>query len=223
MAKTKPSRNNYYILLSLLIHLSLFVFIEKKEDVTLGEKIIPIEVFENSIESGVGEDVKRSERIYQKNTVKDKKNQKTLKQMSSFKGQRINKNIKYEKVNKNKSKNNKINQTMLKEETGSGAREGLTNNEPEKGSLMGKGRIKVTCLRCIRPIYPPAALRKGAEGNTIIKIWINKIGKVTKAEIRSKSGIKSIDNASIKAAINSTFYPLEEDIIIDIEYNMQIR
>ena len=102
MAKTKPSRNNYYILLSLLIHLSLFVFIEKKEDVTLGEKIIPIEVFENSIESGVGEDVKRSERIYQKNTVKDKKNQKTLKQMSSFKGQRINKNIKYEKVNKNK-------------------------------------------------------------------------------------------------------------------------
>ena len=223
MYKFKSNRINYYIFLSLLIHSCLFVFARKEKEVTLGEQIIPIEVFDNLLESGVGEEIKRSERVTQKNSLKEKNNSKPLEQIKSFETNKIKRKIKNEKVDKNKSKNNNINQSILEDEKGSGSREGIENNEPEKGSLKGKGTIKVTCLKCIRPIYPPNALRKGAEGKTIIKIWINKNGQVSKAELRTKSGIDSIDNASIKAALNSTFFPIEEKTIIDVEYEMKIR
>ena len=223
MDEIKPNRINYYILLSLLFHFCLFIFIEKEKEVTLGEQIIPIEMLDNLLETGVGEAIKRSERASQKDSVKEKKNQESLDQMKSFEDNKIIKNIKYEKVEMNKSKNNNINQTMLKEDKGSGSREGIENNEPEKGSLKGKGIIKVTCLKCVRPIYPPIALRRGAEGKATIKIWINTNGKVTKAELRNKSGSDLIDNASIKAAITSSFYPLDKNTIIDIEYDLKIK
>ena len=112
---------------------------------------------------------------------------------------------------------------MSKEKKDSGNIEGIKNNEPEKGSLMGKGTIKITCLKCVRPIYPPIALRRGAEGTPIVKVWINKKGKVFKAELISSSGHESIDKAAKKAAINSTFYPLEEETSINIEYDLKIK
>ena len=112
---------------------------------------------------------------------------------------------------------------MSKEEKGSGFIKGVKNNEPEKGSLKGKGTLKVTCLKCISPIYPPIALRRGAEGTPIVKVWINKKGKVFKAELISLSGHESIDKAAKKAAINSTFYPLEEETSINIEYDLKIK
>tara|TARA_B100000965_G_C19553670_1_gene741231 strand:- start:962 stop:1633 length:672 start_codon:yes stop_codon:yes gene_type:complete len=223
MDEIKPNRINYYVLLSLLIHFCLFIFVEKKKEDTLGEQIIPIEVFDNLLVSGVGEATKRGKRVNVKDSLKVRKNQNPLDQMKSFEDSNLDKDIKHEKIEKNKSKSNSINQTMLKEEKGSGSIEGIKNNEPEKGSLKGKGTIKVTCLKCVRPIYPPIALRRGVEGKSTIKIWINTNGQVTKAELSTKSGIDSIDNASIKAALNSTFYPIEKNTIIDIEYDMKIK
>ena len=223
MDKIKLNRINYYILLSLLIHLCLFSFTGKKKEVTLGEQIIPIEVFDNLLESGVGEATKRGKRVPQKDSLKEKKNQKPLDQMESFKDKKIDKRIKYEKVEIEKTKNNTTNQTMLKEAKASGSIEGIKDNEPEKGFLKGKGKIKVTCLKCVRPTYPSIALRRGIEGKATIKIWINTSGQVTKAELLTKSGSDSIDNASLKAAITSTFYPLDKNTIIDIEYDLKIK
>ena len=112
---------------------------------------------------------------------------------------------------------------LLKEEKASGSREGIKNNEPEKGSSKGKGTIKITCLKCVRPIYPPIALRRGAEGTPTVKVWINKKGKVYRAELISVSGNESIDRAAKKAALNSTFYPLEKETSINIEYDLKIK
>ena len=47
MNKIKTIRINYYILLSVLIHLSLFLFVEKEKDISLGKKIIPIELIDD--------------------------------------------------------------------------------------------------------------------------------------------------------------------------------
>ena len=223
MYKIKTFRINHYILLSLLIHFCLFIFIDKKKEITLGEQIIPIVVFDDLIESGVGEATKRSERVSQKDYLKEKKNQKSLDQIKSFEDSNVDKKLKYKKVEKNNSKMININQTILKEEIDSGSRKGIENNEPEKGSIKGKGKIKVTCLKCVRPIYPPIALRRGVEGKATVKIWINTNGQVTKAELLTKSGSDLINNASLKAAITSTFYPLDKDTIIDIEYDLKIK
>tara|TARA_B100000214_G_C23771304_1_gene536872 strand:+ start:56 stop:727 length:672 start_codon:yes stop_codon:yes gene_type:complete len=223
MAKNKINCINYYILMSLLVHFCVFMFIGKKNGNTLGEQTIPIEVFDNLVELGVGEATKRSKSVTKKNSLKNKTNQNPLGQMKSFEESTVDKNVKNEKVEQKKSKINNINQTILKEEKGSGSREGIENNEPEKGSLRGIGRIKVTCLKCVRPIYPPVALRRGVEGKATIKIWINSNGKVTKAEVINKSGSDIIDNASLKAARTSSFYPLDQNTVVDIEYNLKIK
>ena len=228
MNKIKTIRINYYILLSVLIHLSFFLFVEKEKDISLGKKIIPIELIDNFQESGLGEATKRSEKSIKrpstKEELKDKINNKnTLDQEKSFEDKKINKKINENQIEQKLDKSNSVNKTILKEEKGSGSSEGINNNEPEKGSLMGKGTIKITCLKCVRPIYPPIALRRGAEGTPIVKVWINKKGKVFKAELISLSGHESIDKAAKKAAINSTFYPLEEETSINIEYDLKIR
>ena len=224
MNKIKSIRINYYIILSLLIHLSLFLFVEKEKDVSLGKKIIPIELIDNFQESGLGEATKRSEKLIKKNSIKEElknaiNNKNHLDQKKSHEDNKINE----KKIEQKIEKNNSINQPMLKEEKGSGSREGLKNNEPEKGSLRGKGTIKITCLKCIRPVYPPIALRRGAEGTPKVKVWINKEGKVFKAELISISGNESIDRAAKKAAINSTFYPIPDETSINIEYDLKIR
>lgn len=228
MNKIKTIRINYYILLSVLIHLSFFLFVEKEKDISLGKKIIPIELIDNFQESGLGEATKRSEksikRASTKEELKDKNNNKNpLDQEKSFEDKKINKKINENQIEQKLDKSNSVNKTILKEEKGSGSSEGINNNEPEKGSLMGKGTIKITCLKCVRPIYPPIALRRGAEGTPIVKVWINKKGKVFKAELISLSGHESIDKAAKKAAINSTFYPLEEETSINIEYDLKIK
>ena len=228
MNKIKTIRINYYILLSVLIHLSFFLFVEKEKDISLGKKIIPIELIDNFQESGLGEATKRSEKLIKrpstKEELKDKINNKNpLDQEKSFEDKKINKKINENQIEQKLDKSNSVNKTILKEEKGSGSSEGINNNEPEKGSLMGKGTIKITCLKCVRPIYPPIALRRGAEGTPIVKVWINKKGKVFKAELISLSGHESIDKAAKKAAINSTFYPLEEETSINIEYDLKIK
>ena len=224
MNKIKSIRINYYIILSLLIHLSLFLFVEKEKDVSLGKKIIPIELIDNFQESGLGEATKRSEKLIKKNSIKEElknaiNNKNHLDQKKSHEDNKINE----KKIEQKIEKNNSINPPMLKEEKGSGSREGLKNNEPEKGSLRGKGTIKITCLKCIRPVYPPIALRRGAEGTPKVKVWINKEGKVFKAELISISGNESIDRAAKKAAIKSTFYPIPDETSINIEYDLKIR
>ena len=224
MNKIKTIRINYYILLSVLIHLSFFLFVEKEKDISLGKKIIPIELIDNFQESGLGEATKRSEKLIKKNSITDElknaiNNKNHLDQKKSHEDNKINE----KKIEQKIEKNNSVNPPMLKEEKGSGSSEGIKNNEPEKGSLMGKGTIKITCLKCVRPIYPPIALRRGAEGTPIVKVWINKKGKVFKAELISFSGHESIDKAAKKAAINSTFYPLEEETSINIEYDLKIK
>ncbi len=228
MYRNKINRINYYILLSALIHSFLFLFIEKEKDLTLGKNIVPIELVDNSLEIGLGEATKRSKKIIKRPLLKEelqkeKKNETNLDQLNSFKDIKTNKNFKREKIKQKKVKSNSMNQPLSKEKKGSGSREGIKGNEPEKGSLRGKGSIKVTCLKCVRPIYPPIALRRGAEGTPIVKIWINKSGKVFKAELINISGNESIDNAAKKAALNSRFYPLEDEVSINIEYNLKIR
>ncbi len=207
-----------------MIHSFLFLFIEKERVVTLGEKNIPIELIDDLSEAGFGEATQRSKRFIKKPSIKEelkdeieKKN--PLDGHESFDDNKIN-----EKKNQlKKDQSNLINQPMSKEEKGSGFIKGIKNNEPEKGSLKGKGTIKITCLKCVLPIYPPIALRRGAEGTPTVKVWINKKGNVFKAELISFSGHESIDRAAIKAAINSTFYPLEEETSINIEYDLKIR
>tara|TARA_Y100000589_G_scaffold330552_1_gene380563 strand:- start:149 stop:835 length:687 start_codon:yes stop_codon:yes gene_type:complete len=228
MKRNKINGINYYILLSVLIHCLFFLFISEEKDVTQGEKIIPIEIIDNFLETGYGEATKRSKKLTKRTNFKaklqkEKLNTKNEDQIKPFEENKINKEINKKKIERKKVKSSSTIKPILKEEKGSGSRKGVKNNEPEKGSLKGEGKLKVTCLKCVRPTYPPIALKRGAEGTPKVKVWINKTGKVYKAKLISFSGNESIDRAAKKAAINSIFYPLEEETSINIEYDLKIK
>ncbi len=228
----KIDKINYYIVLSLLIHSFLLLFTLGKNNNTLGDKIIPVEIIDNLIESGVGEATKRSKRVVNMSPNKQiSKKLQTIKKSSenfkSFESKLEINNKSIDSQNKQENTNNNSlnvpNQSFSGERIGSGSRLGTRTNEPEKGSLKGFGKLKITCRKCIRPQYPPIALRRGAEGKPIVKVWIDKSGKVIKTILINKSGIKSIDNAAEKAAINSTFYPIEKESTLNIEYDLKIK
>ena len=228
MNRIKINRINYYILLSVLIHSFLFLFVKRQNDITQGEKTVPIEIIDDLLETGYGEATKRSKKLIKSPSLKEDlenemANKEVTDQLKSVENKIKIKKIIEKIITQNKIKRNSTSQPISKEEKGSGSREGINNNEPEKGSLKGKGRIKITCLQCVRPLYPPIALRRGAEGTPTVKVWINKKGKVFKTELISFSGHESIDRAAEKAAIKSTFYPLDKETSINIEYDLKIR
>ena len=97
------------------------------------------------------------------------------------------------------------------------------NKDIEKGSVKGKGKLKITCLNCISPKYPRKALKKGLEGKPKIKVWILKSGAVEKAKIIISSGVTTIDNAALEAAKKSKFYPIPFNSFINIEYDLKLN
>ena len=54
-----------------MIHSFLFLFNEKESDVTLGKKIIPIELVDDFQEAGLGESTKRNERLIKRPSIKE--------------------------------------------------------------------------------------------------------------------------------------------------------
>ncbi len=223
-------------LLSIFIHILTFSIINKSVMInTKGDKFIPIEVLVNELKAGSGESLKRQ---FKKNLnpIKNPSKNKNNNYDKEVSGQEdiksmIKKKIKKEKSNKitkeslqkskiNKSEeyqnsNNQINMGSINKNN--------ENNISEKGSVKGKGKIKVTCLDCKTPKYPPKALRRGAEGSPLIKVWISTEGNVLKTIIIRSSAIESIDKAAIKAASESKFYPIQSNSTLNIEYNLKIR
>lgn len=200
------------------------MFAGSQRNVSQGDKIIPIEIIDiNSIASKGDFSKKAQKQIIKENNKKQ------------FKEKISKKRIEDKIINKNKNKTNSELYKQQKEEETSiqkkeskiqkkiGSEGNKNSNEVEKGSIKGQGKLKITCLKCVRPKYPPKALRRGAEGKPIVKIWINKDGKVTKTELHKKSGNESIDNAAINAANSSSFYPLSESTTYKIEYDLKIR
>ena len=259
-------RFNFYILISIIIHLIIIVLPANiKKERLKGEKITPIEIINNeSFNSSKGNTNRNSEQIPKKsqNTkkeiikkdkkIKETKNLKSKDENEKLKGDfQIKKEENIEKVDKKvdkkvlikekqiekqiekQNKKKKDNKALIKEKNfdnskisnpqNRGVSDKEDNKELEKGSVKGRGKLKITCLNCISPKYPRKALRKGLEGKPTVKVWILKSGDVEKAEIINSSGVLSIDEAALKAALTSTFYPIEFDSFINIEYDLKIR
>ena len=130
---------------------------------------------------------------------------------------------KVKKEDKSLIKEKKLDNSKLSNPQKKGVSDNEDNKDIEKGSIKGKGKLKITCLNCISPKYPRKALKKGLEGKPKVKVWILKSGDVEKAEIIISSGVTSIDNAALEAAKNSKFYPLPFNSFINIEYDLKLN
>ena len=239
------------IFISLFIHILAALILNKNTiSRTKGDKYIPIELINIDSFAGAGESLnkeikkdklkikkeiqesKKEERI---NKSDEKEIQESKKEEKIYQSdeKEIQESKKEEKINKsdekeiNKIEKEKINtsssdKTQVKSKLGNKSNK-EENNIPEKGSVKGESKIEITCLRCVSPKYPTRALRRGAEGKPLVKVWINKLGKVTRSELIKSSGNDSIDKAALLAANKSTFYPITIDTTLKIEYELKIR
>jgi len=90
-------------------------------------------------------------------------------------------------------------------------------------NIERKDSLVFTCLNCVKPKYPRRAFNTKQEGEMRLKLYVQKNGEVNKVEVIKSSGFKLLDKAGIKAAMASTFYPIEYPGEIEIEYNMKIN
>lgn len=231
--------------MSLIIHL-VFLIIPlefKNKERLKGEKIVPIEIINNKLfnyskgNSNQNSLNKQGSEIADKNNelIKTEKNSKTKKELNENKKKEIYKgNLKINKKQIDKKNNKKpdkkpflnekkLDNTKITTFKKKGFAKEIDKKDLEKGSVKGKGKVKVACLNCLMPKYPSKALKKGLEVNPTVKLWILMNGNVEKAEIINSSGSNSIDVAALEAAKNSKFYPIEYKTIFYIEYDFIIN
>lgn len=196
----------------------------KENSKKLKKKIKPEKTIEKKIEKKTKKKIEEKSIDNKKNFKETNNDVKKLKEGNLEINEAKKKKEKKEKKVKNKTiDKKKISDPLTSENKKKGISTGKKKGENEKGSIKGKGKLKITCLKCITPDYPRRALRRGLEGKPLIQVWILTNGTVEKASILRSSGITEIDNAALKAAAESVFYPIEYDSSLKIEYDLKLK
>ena len=220
------------IILSILIHSILFLSF--KSDVSRGNTNTPINFTEVIIIAGRGESIQNSRDSQAKKKKKKIVNQQKIKPDMKKKSTSSNSEIPIDsKTSKKISKQTEQNKEISKEQNNKSSknnklsiRGNKTNqniDESLKGKLKGRGKTSIICKKCLEPMYSQQSIRKGLEGITTVRVTIDTTGLVINAIITKSSGHKDIDNASIKAAMNSTFRPISKVSKINIKYEHKIK
>ena len=218
------------LIFSLLTHSLLFIISQNNEDKLLGDNYIPIEISVINSQTALGDSIEKPENKIKRNLSKKEDNNKKKsqenftnkieeKKTDDIKLKKKDNNTKESKLkefNPSLEKNEKENKTI-------GSERGIKKNEIESGSIKGEGFQKVTCLNCVEPEYPKLAIKKGYEGLLKLKIIILKNGKVKEVSIQKSTGFTILDKAGVKAALNSSFYPLSKETTLNVEYLLKLN
>ena len=205
------------LIISLCSHILLFTVLDFKNDNLLGDKFIPIEFIDIDTSFNIGDSL-------------DETQSKNIENNSDFKEDQLIKEIleetieRFEEVTEKKiiNQENLINKIDL-ENKYIGILNGKKDEDIERGSILGDGLEKITCLNCIKPKYPKIAIQRGYEGILKLKVTIQKDGSVNNVLVIESTGYKILDNAGIKAAKESKFYPLTKQSELNIVYELKLN
>ena len=206
------------LIISLCLHILLFTFLNFKNDNLSGDKFIPIELIDidNSFNMGDSLDETQSKNV-EDNT--DFKEDKLLKELKEETIEKFEEEVTEKKIINQENLANKIDL----ENKYRGIAEGKKDQDIEKGSILGEGAEKITCLNCIKPKYPKLAIQRGYEGILRLKVTIQKNGSVKDVLVTQSTGYKILDKAGIKAAQESKFYPLRKQSELNIVYELKLN
>ena len=206
------------LIISLFSHILLFTFLDFKNDDLFGDKFIPIELIDIDTSFNVGDSLDET----QSKNIEDNSNFKEDKLINQLKKKTI------EKFAEEVTERKIINQENLRnkidlENRYKGIIKGKKDEDIERGSILGKGVDKITCLNCIKPKYPKIAIQRGYEGILKLKVTIQKDGSVMDVLVTQSTGYRILDKAGIKAAKESKFYPLTKQSELKIIYDLKLN
>ena len=206
------------LIISLCSHILLFTVLDFKNDNLLGDKFIPIEFIDIDTSFNIGDSL-------------DETQSKNIENNSDFKEDQLIKEILEETIEKSEeevtekkiiNQENLINKIDL-ENKYRGIVNGKKDEDIERGSILGDGLEKITCLNCIKPKYPKIAIQRGYEGILKLKVTIQKDGSVKDVLVTQSTGYRILDKAGIKAAKESKFYPLTKQSELNIIYDLKLN
>jgi len=206
------------LIISLCSHILLFTFLDFKNDNLLGDKFIPIELIDidNSFNKGDTFNETQSKNI---ENISDFKEEKLIKELKEETIEQFEEEVTEKKII---NQENLINKIDL-ENKYRGIVKGEKDDDIERGSILGDGIEKITCLNCIKPKYPKIAIQRGYEGILKLKVTIQKDGSVKDVLVTQSTGYKILDKAGIKAAKESKFYPLTKKSDLNIIYDLKLN
>ena len=234
MARNYITKNKSKIAIIFSLFLHSILFISLKTDISQGNTNKPIEFTEVLIVSGKGESILKKKYNQASQKKSNNQNQKNINPKMTKKlttsNSKISANSRTKKsINKQNTQKKDINKKNSNEaaKNHKSSRRGNKSKEIKdetlKGKLKGTGNTSIICKKCLEPVYSQKSIRKGLEGITKVKVTIDASGLVKNAIIISSSGHTDIDNASIQAAIQSTFKPINEKVSINIRYEHKIK
>ena len=206
------------LIISLCVHLFVFKALNFKNNNLLGEKFIPIELIDMDTFFNIGDSLilSNSQNMVNNSELKDDKLiNKIIKKNIE--------NIKKKVTEKQITNNEKFTKNINLENQFQGILNGKKDQDIEKGSLMGKELEKITCLNCVKPKYPKLAIQRGYEGILKLKVTIQKNGSVKNVLVIESTGYKILDDAGIKAAQESKFYPISKQYELNIVYDLKLN
>ena len=206
------------LIISLCSHILLFTVLDFKNDNLLGDKFIPIELIDidNSFNIGDSLDETQTKNVEDNSDFKEDNLLKELKEETI---EKFEDEVTEKKIINQENLANKINL----ENKYKGIVKGKKDQDIEKGSILGEGAEKITCLNCIKPKYPKLAIQRGYEGILRLKVTIQKNGSVKDVLVTQSTGFKILDKAGIKAAQESKFYPLRKQSELNIVYELKLN
>ena len=206
------------LIISLCSHILLFTFLDFKNDNLLGDKFIPIELIDidNSFNKG---DSFNETQLKNIENISDFKEEKLIKELKEETIEQFEEEVTEKKII---NQENLINKIDL-ENKYRGIVKGEKDDDIERGSILGNGIEKITCLNCIKPKYPKIAIQRGYEGILKLKVTIQKDGSVKDVLVTQSTGYKILDKAGINAAKESKFYPLTKKSDLNIIYDLKLN
>jgi len=206
------------LIISLCSHILLFTFLDFKNDNLLGDKFIPIELIDidNSFNKG---DSFNETQLKNIENISDFKEEKLIKELKEETIEQFEEEVTEKKII---NQENLINKIDL-ENKYRGIVKGEKDDDIERGSILGDGIEKITCLNCIKPKYPKIAIQRGYEGILKLKVTIQKDGSVKDVLVTQSTGYKILDKAGINAAKESKFYPLTKKSDLNIIYDLKLN
>ncbi len=74
-----------------------------------------------------------------------------------------------------------------------------TPRQMETGPVTLSSELSVSCPKLTAPAYPAISRRMGEEGKLVLRVELDEIGRIDKAQVVDSSGFSRLDNAALEA------------------------
>ena len=84
----------------------------------------------------------------------------------------------------------------------------LSHSSPSQTAVLAPitpAEFDAAYLQNPAPSYPPLSRRMGEQGNIMLRVYVNELGKAETATIKKSSGFDRLDSAAVEAVKNWRF------------------